>query len=110
MNIKERHIIRIISTSEGYQGEYLLALQHLLKPQGKLIKKNQDVVMRYIMENRDEYIPFNNKRTMDNLRGMDEDTTSYFVNLINILAICGQGENTFGQSVSHQITYTGDYD
>lgn len=99
MNIKEEHIIRIVSTSEGYQGDYLLVLHDLLRTQGKLIKKNQDIVMRFIMENRNDYIPFNNTRMMESLRKMDDDATEYCINLISILAICGQGENTFGQSV-----------
>lgn len=102
-HIKEEHIIRIISTSEGYQGEYLLVLQNILKTQGKLIKKNQDIVMRYIMENRNEYIPFDNKRTMENIRDMNDDAINYYINLISVLAICGQSENTFGQSVRYRI-------
>lgn len=101
MHIKEEHIIRIINTSEGAHADYLLVLHDLLKTQGKLIKKNQDIVMRFIMENRTDYIPFNNTTSMlDTLRTMNEDQISYCSQLISILAICGQGENTFGQSVS----------
>lgn len=98
-HIKEEHLIRIISSSEGYQGDYLLILHDLLKTQGKLIKQNQDIVMRFMMENSSEYIPFSNTNMMERLKGMDEESNNYYTNLISVLAICGQGENTFGQSV-----------
>lgn len=96
VHIKEEHIIRIIQTSEGHAGEYLAALHDLLKTQGKFIKKNQDVVMRYIMDHRREYVPF------DDIHAL-KDTSTYCINLISILAICGQGENTFGQFFARTI-------
>jgi hypothetical protein len=98
MHIKEEHLMRIIETSEGYQGAYLIALCHLLKPQGKLIKKNQDSVMRFIMDHRQEYVPF---ATVTDLKGMHD--SNYCIHLIEVLSLCGEGENAFGQSFARTI-------
>ncbi|RCI00637.1 hypothetical protein CU098_000902, partial [Rhizopus stolonifer] len=97
-HMKEEHIIRIITTSEGYQGEYLLVLHDLLKTQGKSIKRNQDIVMRFIINNRQEYIPFDNMESLKKLH-----TSNYCIHLISILGTCGQGENSFGQSFARTV-------
>jgi hypothetical protein len=98
MHIKEEHLMRIIETSEGYQGTYLIVLVDLLKPQGKLVKKNQDSVMRFIMDHRHEYVPFENVMGLKKMHDSD-----YCIHLIEVLAMCGQGENTFGQSFARTI-------
>lgn len=98
MHIKEEHLVRIIETSDGYQGEYLIVLFHLLKPQGKLVKKNQDCVMRFIMDHRQEYVPFENATGLKKMHD-----SNYCIHLIDLLGVCGQGENTFGQSFARTI-------
>ncbi|KAI7903144.1 uncharacterized protein BX663DRAFT_507611 [Cokeromyces recurvatus] len=97
-HVKEGHIIRIIELSRKHQGEYLLVLHDFLKTQGMFIKNNQDIVMRFIMDHRQEYVPFD---SVTRLKAMHK--SSYCINLISILAICGQGENTFGQSFARTI-------
>lgn len=98
VHIKEEHIIRLLQTSEGHQGEYLLVFHDLMKTQGKFIKKNQDIVMRFFMDHRQEYVPFDSVLKLKNMHDSD-----YCINLISILAICGQGENTFGQSFARTV-------
>ncbi|GAN04326.1 conserved hypothetical protein [Mucor ambiguus] len=98
IHIKEGHIIRLLETSEGHQGEYLLVLHDLMKTQGKFIKRNQDIVMRFFMDHRQDYVPFDSVEKLKSMHNSD-----YCINLISILAICGQGENTFGQSFARTI-------
>lgn len=98
VHIKEEHIIRLLETSEGHQGEYLLVFHDLMKTQGKFIKRNQDIVMRFFMDRRQDYVPFD---SVEKLKSMHD--SDYCVQLISILAICGQGENTFGQSFARTV-------
>ncbi|KAI8365871.1 hypothetical protein EDC96DRAFT_509091 [Choanephora cucurbitarum] len=97
-HIKEEHITRIITASEGHQGEHLLVLHDLLYAQGKLVKRNQDIVMRFFMDHRHEFMPFDNAESLVHMHNSD-----YCINLISILATCGQGENMFGQSFARTV-------
>ncbi|KAL9543559.1 hypothetical protein MBANPS3_008056 [Mucor bainieri] len=98
VHIKEEHIIRLLETSEGHQGEYLLVFHDLMKTQGKFIKRNQDIVMRFFMDHRQDYVPFDSVEKLKRMHDSD-----YCVQLISMLAICGQGENTFGQSFARTV-------
>ncbi|CAO0799740.1 unnamed protein product [Mucor circinelloides] len=98
IHIKEEHIIRLLETSEGHQGEYLLVFHDLMKTQGKFIKRNQDIVMRFFMDHRQDYVPFDSVAKLKSMHDSD-----YCINLVSILAICGQGENTFGQSFARTV-------
>lgn len=98
VHIKEEHLIRLLQTSEGHQGEYLLVFHDFMKTQGKFIKKNQDKVMHFVMDHRQDYVPFD---SVTKLKSMHD--SKYCINLISILAECGQGENTFGQSFARTI-------
>lgn len=98
IHVKEEHIIRLLETSEGHQGEYLLVFYDLMKTQGKFIKRNQDIVMRFFMDHRQDYVPFDSVAKLKSMHDSD-----YCINLVSILAICGQGENTFGQSFARTV-------
>lgn len=100
IRIKERHIKRILEQSHGVQSEYLHLLNALIKAQGKLLKKHQDCVMRLVMDNRDYYVPF---KSPDELVS-SKQYIDYYVALVDLLAVCGQGDNAFGQSVSDAST------
>ena len=97
IRIREEHLGRILELSRGFQSEYLHLLVGFMKAQGKLLKKHQDGVMRLIMDNRHLYVPFESYMDLTIIDRMD-----YCVALLDLLAICGQGGNTFGQSVSEE--------
>ncbi|KAG0179979.1 hypothetical protein DFQ29_001424 [Apophysomyces sp. BC1021] len=98
VRVREEQIKRVLEQSKGHQGEYLYLLHDFMKAQGKLIKKHQDCVMRLIMDNRKLYVPFETPQELVATEHMD-----YCVQLIELLAVCGQGENTFGQSFARTI-------
>ncbi|KAI8977223.1 hypothetical protein BDF20DRAFT_988226 [Mycotypha africana] len=98
IHMREKNIIRILRSSKGQQDDHLLVLHDLMKTQGKFVKKNQDIVMKFFMDNRRDYIPFD---SVDSLKSMHN--SAYCINFISILAICAQGENSFGQSFARTI-------
>ncbi|KAF7730560.1 hypothetical protein EC973_001941 [Apophysomyces ossiformis] len=98
VRVREEQIKRVLEQSKGFQGEYLHLLHDFMKAQGKLIKKHQDCVMRLIMDNRKLYVPFETPQELIDTEHMD-----YCVQLIELLSVCGQGENTFGQSFARTI-------
>ncbi|KAI9493708.1 hypothetical protein BDB00DRAFT_822221 [Zychaea mexicana] len=98
IRIREEHLQRILELSRGFQKEYFYLLVGFMKAQGKLLKKHQDCVMRFIMENRQLYVPFESHIDLKATDRMD-----YCISLMDLLAVCGQGGNTFGQSFARTI-------
>jgi hypothetical protein len=96
--IREKHITRILRISEGFYADFLLVLQEWMKAQGKVVRRNQDSVMRFLMNNRSTYIPFDRVDDLKLSTRLD-----YCVQLIGMVAVCAQGENRFGQSVRERI-------
>lgn len=52
--------------------------------------------MRLIMDNREFYVPFKSPSELV----ASKQYNDYYVALVDLLAVCGQGDNAFGQSVS----------
>ncbi|KAL0092132.1 IP3 receptor [Phycomyces blakesleeanus] len=98
VRVREEHIKHMLEESQGHQSEYLRILHDFMKAQGKLIKKHQDCTMRLIMENRTLYVPFNTPQDLISSEHID-----YCVELIELLSVCGQGDNSFGQSFARTI-------
>ncbi|ORX46527.1 hypothetical protein DM01DRAFT_321913 [Hesseltinella vesiculosa] len=98
LRISEAHIKRILELSQGLDVHYLRLLQSFMKVNDKLIKRNQDTIMRIIMDDRQLYVPFNN---IDDL--LKTDRLDYCLELIELLSICGHGENTYGQSFARTV-------
>ncbi|KAI9249172.1 hypothetical protein BDA99DRAFT_575816 [Phascolomyces articulosus] len=98
IRIREEQLKRILELSRGFHSEYLHLLIGFMKAQGKLLKKHQDGVMRLIMDNRHLYVPFESHMDLTAIDRMD-----YCVALLDLLAVCGQGGNTFGQSFARTI-------
>ena len=94
LRVREEHIRCILELSNGKHGEYLHLLLDFMKVGGKLIKKNQNTILRLMMDNQSLYVPFNTANELIVSTRMD-----YCIQLIELLAVCGQGENAFGQSV-----------
>lgn len=95
LRINEEQIKQVLEHSSGFEPNYLHLLQDFMKPQGKLIKRNQDIIMRLVMDNRQLYVPFTTAEEL-----LQCDKMDYCLELIELLSICGHGENSFGQSVS----------
>lgn len=102
LRIREEHIKRILEQSKGLHGEYLRLLHGFVKAQGKLLKKHQDSVMKFMMDERALYIPFDTPAAI--MTG-PENRLDYGIALLELLAVCGQGDNTFVQSVSIATTW-----
>ncbi|CAO3631734.1 unnamed protein product [Cunninghamella blakesleeana] len=98
LRINEEQIKHVLEHSSGFEPNYLHLLQDFMKPQGKLIKRNQDIIMRLVMDNRQLYVPFT---TVEEL--LQCDKMDYCLELIELLSICGHGENSFGQSFARTV-------
>ncbi|KAI8071483.1 hypothetical protein BC940DRAFT_345102 [Gongronella butleri] len=98
LRMNEHYIERILELSRGQDVDYLRLLQSFMKVNGKLIKRNQDTIMRIIMDNRRLYVPF---ASIDDL--LKTDRLDYCLELIELLSICGHGENTYGQSFARTV-------
>ncbi|KAJ3106266.1 hypothetical protein HDU97_006717 [Phlyctochytrium planicorne] len=57
MQISESQIQRILYLSGGRRPEYIRLLKSVVKSERKIIKRNQGLVMRFILEKRRQYIP-----------------------------------------------------
>ncbi|KAI8393697.1 uncharacterized protein BYT42DRAFT_609468 [Radiomyces spectabilis] len=98
VRMREEQIKRILELSKGYHGEYLHLLHDAMKARGKLIKRNQDCVMRLMMDRRSLYVPFDTVYDLTKSKHLD-----YCIALIELLAVCGQGDNTYGQSFARTV-------
>ncbi|KAI7861289.1 inositol 1,4,5-trisphosphate/ryanodine receptor-domain-containing protein [Spinellus fusiger] len=98
IRVREEHIKHMLEQSKGHQSEYLRILHDFMKAQGKLIKKHQDCTMRLIMDSRQLYVPFETPQELISSKHMD-----YCIELIELLSVCGQGDNSFGQSFARTI-------
>ncbi|ORZ24144.1 hypothetical protein BCR42DRAFT_402338 [Absidia repens] len=98
IRVSEEQTKRILELSDGKEASYLRLLHDFMKPHGKLIKRNQDMIMRLIMNNRQLYVPF---ATIEEL--VHTDSLEYCLELVELLSICGHGENTFGQSFARTV-------
>ncbi|KAI9318767.1 hypothetical protein BX666DRAFT_2026190 [Dichotomocladium elegans] len=103
IRIHEKHIKRVLVFSRGIHHEYLHLLALFTKAQGKLLKKNQDIVMRLIMDDRRIYVPFSSPADLVTTKHM-----KYALALLDLLSICGQGDNAFGQSFARTVFSIGD--
>ncbi|KAJ3091045.1 hypothetical protein HK102_001865 [Quaeritorhiza haematococci] len=57
MTIAERQVRRILELSGGRFEEYLELAKSIIKVEGKVVKRNQNLVMKLLLEYRDLYIP-----------------------------------------------------
>ncbi|KAI9352503.1 hypothetical protein DFJ73DRAFT_347572 [Zopfochytrium polystomum] len=55
LRITEDHIRRVLQLSGGVRGEYFELLRCIIKPEGKIIKKNQQAVMKLLLEKKRLY-------------------------------------------------------
>lgn len=91
--MREHHLQRILELSESRHAKYLRLLHELVKASGKLVKRNQDIIVRLLVEHQGLYI----------VNGKDLSTPAkleYYAEMIDLLAVCTEGENQIAQSVS----------
>ncbi|KAJ3115205.1 hypothetical protein HK100_001428, partial [Physocladia obscura] len=59
LRIGDQHILQILELSHGRRPEYINLLRSLIRVEGKVLKRNQSLVMKHMLENRKTYINLN---------------------------------------------------
>nr|KAJ3421656.1 hypothetical protein HK105_002785 [Polyrhizophydium stewartii] len=57
LKVRDTQIRRILEFSGGRREEYIILLRKIIKVEGKVLKRNQNLVLRLCMERRDAYVP-----------------------------------------------------
>ncbi|KAI9331724.1 hypothetical protein BDR26DRAFT_869940, partial [Obelidium mucronatum] len=72
LRLNEHHISQILELSHGYRPEYIRLLKYIIRVEGKVLKRNQSLIMKLLLENRKLYI--NLTVLLDRFKGdLDED-------------------------------------
>ncbi|KAI8609186.1 hypothetical protein BC830DRAFT_1233514 [Chytriomyces sp. MP71] len=57
--LSDHHVLQILELSRGTRWEYLQLLKCLIKVNGKILKRNQSIIMKQLLENRKLYLNLN---------------------------------------------------
>ncbi|KAJ3028703.1 UNVERIFIED_CONTAM: hypothetical protein HDU68_001052 [Siphonaria sp. JEL0065] len=56
LRISEHHIAQILELSHGRRSEYIRLLKYIIRVEGRVLKRNQALIMKLLLENRKLYI------------------------------------------------------
>ncbi|XP_035825085.1 inositol 1,4,5-trisphosphate receptor type 3 isoform X3 [Aplysia californica] len=112
LKVQPRQIQRIVMLSAECQHtapEFLVLLKSLVKVESLdlTIKRNQALVMKYIMQTfkKSAYVLDQPRAQRDKilLNQTERGHLNYFINLVDLLATCAEGENKFIESLCQTI-------
>ncbi|XP_052817063.1 inositol 1,4,5-trisphosphate receptor type 3-like isoform X2 [Mya arenaria] len=104
-----KKIVRLAAEHQNNASEFLDLLNVLVKVEGLdlTIKRNQALVMKYIMQNfkKAAYVLDQPREARENIltNNADEGHLAYFAHLVDLLATCAEGENKFIESLCQTI-------
>ncbi|KAK7114914.1 hypothetical protein V1264_000891 [Littorina saxatilis] len=112
LKVHSRQVQRIVllaAESQQAAPEFLELLRALVKVEGLdlTIKRNQALVMKYIMQNfkKAAYVLDQPRNLRENIltNQTDRGHLTYFISLVDLLATCAEGENKFIESLCQTI-------
>ncbi|XP_076449737.1 inositol 1,4,5-trisphosphate-gated calcium channel ITPR1-like isoform X2 [Babylonia areolata] len=112
LKVHSRQVQRmVLQAAESQQSapEFLELLRALVKVEGLdlTIKRNQALVMKYIMQNfkKAAYVLDQPRNFRENIltKQTEQGHLTYFINLVDLLATCAEGENKFIESLCQTI-------
>ncbi|KAI9202390.1 uncharacterized protein BJ171DRAFT_584291 [Polychytrium aggregatum] len=120
LRITERQYRRILELSGGKRAAYMELLRRTVKSEKKIIKRNQSIVMRLLLEQGELYVPVgevvrffqSGADFIRSRRGMEiplsdrSISVDYVVELIDTLAICCEDKNQIMQTMANSLLST----
>ncbi|KAJ3226355.1 hypothetical protein HK099_005063 [Clydaea vesicula] len=132
LKISASQIRRILELSGGQREEFILLLSKIIKIDGKTLKRNQNLIVKILMENRETYIRdvelLQNNKPQENgdtkgdvvqiiVNNIDDEYSEgvflekgkvprlvYYSKLLNMLSLCYDEKNKSMQSVTNKET------
>ncbi|XP_053402419.1 inositol 1,4,5-trisphosphate receptor type 1-like isoform X7 [Mercenaria mercenaria] len=104
-----KKIVRLAAEHQNQASEFLDLLNVLVKVEGLdlTIKRNQALVMKYIMQNfkKAAYVLDQPRESREHIltNQAEEGHLAYFAHLVDLLATCAEGENKFIESLCQTI-------
>ncbi|GFO15669.1 inositol 1,4,5-trisphosphate receptor type 1, partial [Plakobranchus ocellatus] len=108
-----QHFVHNIET-HGRHVEYLKFLQTIVKAEGDYIRRCQDLVMSELVNAGEDVLVFYNEpssfehlvelmQSSDRQRLSDQSALEYYINLVQLLALCTEGKNVYTEIKCHSL-------
>ncbi|KAJ9076642.1 hypothetical protein DSO57_1024190 [Entomophthora muscae] len=96
LSITEAQVARILNLSRGHDGSPLKLLHSLLKVNGRVVKRNQNMISKLIVENRSRLLP---TRLVSIEAQPGPLEVKYLVGMLELLSLCAEGDNGFSKAL-----------